>query len=279
MIRRHIFVGMFMAVAFTTASASMGNAQEKTAADAEAKALAKATQNPVSSMASIPFQFNFTSGGALGSQTVSNTNIQPVLPLTINENWNLVARTIVPFVSIPLPNGERSAGIADIQEQLFFSPVKAGSIIWGIGPQLSLPTATNSLIATGQVALGLSAVVLGMPGNFVVGTLIGNVWRISGNDQGPKINQFTMQPFINLNLARGWAISTGPVITANWSAASGEEWTVPVGMGVSKVDRIGARPVSVALQYYHLAEHPSGSGDDLWRLSFSLLYPRAKAAK
>jgi len=266
----------FLLAALVVLGASAGMAQDKAATDKEATALAKATQNPVADLTTIPVQFNFFSGGDLGAQTLSQINVQPVMPLVINEKWNVIARTIIPFVSIPLSSGERSSGIADIQEQLFFTPAKPGSIIWGIGPQLSLPTATNTLLATGQVALGPTAVVLGMPGNFVVGALVNNVWRIAGDDQTTEINQFLFQPFINLNLARGWALSTSPVITANWSAPSGEEWTVPIGLGISKVDRIGARPVSLALQYYHLAEHPSGGADDQWRFVFSLLYPKAK---
>ena len=266
----------FLCGALFVLGAAAGSAQDKAAPDKESTALAKATQNPVADLVTIPAQFNFFSGGDLSAQTLTQFLVQPVMPLVINEKWNVIARTIVPFVSVPLPGGQRSAGIADIQEQLYFTPAKPGKIIWGIGPLLSLPTATNTLLATGQLALGPTAVILAMPGPWVVGALANNIWRISGNDQTTEINQFFLQPFINYNLARGWAISTAPAITANWSAPSGEEWTLPVGLGISKIDRIGSRPVNLGLQYYHLAEHPSGAADEQWRFVFALLYPRAK---
>jgi hypothetical protein len=243
-------------------------------ADAESD-LSKQTQNPVANLTSIPFQFNFYSGGGLGTQTFSNVNLQPVMPLSVSDKWNVIARTIIPFLSIPGSSGDRAYGIGDIQEQIFFTPAKSGSLIWGIGPMLSIPTATNEAVATGQTALGPTAVALKMSGHWVYGALANNIWRIAGYDQGDGINQFLIQPFINYNFGRGWALSTAPAITANWNAPEDEQWTVPIGMGISKVDRIGSRPVSLALQYYHLAERPADGADTMWRLLISFLYPKA----
>jgi len=239
--------------------------------------LAKATQNPVANLTSIPVQFNFYSGGDLGTETQTVTNLQPVMPLALSDKWNLIARTVIPFVSIPLPSNERAFGIADIQEQLFLTPANAAGLIWGVGAVASLPTATNSYVSTGQTALGPTGVVLEMTGPWVVGALANNIWRVMGDDpSGGGINQFFFQPFINFNLKRGWALSTAPAITADWNAPSGEQWTVPVGLGISKVDRIGSRPVSVALQYYHIAERPSGTPDTIWRLQINFLFPNEK---
>ena len=129
-----------------------------TAAQEQMMALAKASQNPVADMNTIPVQFNWYSGGGLGAETMSVTNIQPVLPMPISADWNLVSRTIVPVISLPTAGGERSKGIADIQEQIFLSPTKPGKLIWGVGPVLSLPTATISELSTGQFAVGPSLV-------------------------------------------------------------------------------------------------------------------------
>jgi len=239
--------------------------------------LAKATQNPVANLTSIPLQFNFYSGGELGTETQTVTNLQPVMPLRVTDDWNLIARTVIPFVSLPLPAGERTFGIADIQEQLFLTPAHAEGLIWGVGAVLSLPTATNTYVSTGQTALGPSGVVLEMTGPWVVGALVNNIWRVMGDDPTDGgINQFFVQPFINFNLKGGWALSSAPAITADWNAPSGEQWTVPIGMGISKVNRIGSRPVSVALQYYHIAERPSGTPDTIWRLQLNLLFPSEK---
>ena len=203
--------------------------------NAAAANLAKAAQNPVANMVSLPLQWNFTSGGGLDSSTALVLNVQPVLPLPIGERWLIVSRTVVPFVSLPLPNGRQTSGIADIQEQAYFTKSKPGRFTWALGPVFSFPTATNFLTRTGQWGMGPTAVVLTMPRQWVIGVLANNIWRIGGNAHGEPLNSFTLQPFINFNLPRAWAISTAPLITSNWSAPDDERWTVPIGVGISKV--------------------------------------------
>jgi hypothetical protein len=202
---------------------------------AEMMALAKASQNPVADMNTVPIQFNWFTGGALGNQTLSQTLIQPVLPLPLNKDFNIVSRTVVPVMAIPSTSGEKLKGIADIQEQIYLSPSHSKGLIWGFGPILSLPTATISAIATGQFALGPTGVLLAMPGKFVLGAVINQMWRIGGSSTTTPINQFYTQPFINYNFKLGWSVSFAPAITANWSAPSGQQWTVPIGAGVSKI--------------------------------------------
>jgi hypothetical protein len=237
-------------------------------------ALAKASQNPVADMTSIPLQFNWYSGGGLGTETMSITNLQPVIPMPISDKWNVVSRTIVPIVSMPSAGGERSKGIADIQEQIFFSPSQPKKLIWGFGPILSLPTATVSELTTGQFGIGPSAVLLVMPGKFVLGGVINNLFRFAGNDETTPINNFFAQPFINYNLKKGWALATAPAITANWEAESDQQWTVPVGMGITKIAMIGKQALSVSMQYYHNAIRPDNAGADLVRMQVAFLFPK-----
>ena len=261
------------------ATAEGARAQQPEAAPPAASDLAKTTQNPVGDLVSLPLQFNFFSGGPLADRTVYNLNFQPVLPLRANERWNVVARTIVPYLSIPLagtPPNDRKTGIGDIQEQLFFTPANPGALIWGVGPVLSFPTATNDLVRTGDWAVGPTLVVLKMTGPWVLGGLMNQLWTFGGDEVGPNINAFLFQPFVNYNLPRGWSLSFAPTFTANWSAPEGEKWTVPLGLGIAKVDAIGKQPVSLALQYYRLVEHPSSTGDNQIRFAFSLLYPVAR---
>lgn len=239
-------------------------------------ALAKAAQNPVADMNSVPIQFNWTSGGIYGNQTQSTTNIQPVLPLPLTKNLNIVSRTIIPVVTIPVSANERVGGIADIQEQLFISPnnTKPGKLIWGLGPIASFPTATNPLIATGQFAVGPTAVLLAMPGKFVLGLLANQLWRIAGSTSTTAISAFFTQPFINYNLKKGWSLACAPAITSNWSAPSGQQWTIPVGMGVSKITFVGKQPLNISLQYYHNAVRPDNAGADMVRMQCTFLFPR-----
>lgn len=237
-------------------------------------ALAKASQNPVADMNTIPVQFNWYSGGGLGAETLSVTNIQPVLPLPISANWNLVSRTIVPVVSLPTGGGERSKGIADIQEEVYLSPTKPGKLIWGVGPVVSLPTATISELSMGQFVVGPSLVLLAMPGKFVLGGVVNQMWRFAGKDITTPINSFFAQPFINYNLKLGWSVATAPAITANWEAETDQHWTVPVGMGVTKITMVGSQALSVSLQYYHNAIRPDAAGADQIRMQVAFLFPR-----
>jgi len=242
----------------------------------EMLALAKASQNPVADMNTIPVQFNWYTGGAFGNQTYSQTLIQPVLPLPISKNWNVVSRTIVPVLSLPQPGSERLKGIGDIQEQLFFSQTKSQKVIWGVGPIISFPTTTINAIATGQFAAGPTAVVLTMPGHWVLGAVANNLWKIAGSDSTTSISSFFVQPFINYNLKKGWSLSFAPSITANWAAESDEQWTVPLGLGVSKITLIADQPLNISLQYYRNVVRPDNAGSDQVRMVIALLFPRKK---
>ena len=245
----------------------------------KAEALAKQTQNPVADLVTIPIQFNWNTGGGLGDQTLQVINIQPVLPLALDDDWLLVSRTIVPLVNVPLSSGDRSTGIGDIQEQMYLTAANPGKVIWGFGPVFSFPTATNDALTTGQFALGPDFVVLTMPGKWVIGAVANQLWRIGGSDNTTAINSFFVQPFVNYNLKRGWALSTSPTITADWNAPSGQQWTVPLGIGVSKVNKIGNQPVNLSLQYYHNVVRPDNGPADVVRMVFALLYPVERPKK
>jgi hypothetical protein len=278
---RNILMGAVVGVGLPAALLAQEPAKPESKAQIEARAaaLAKETQNPVADLVTIPIQFNWNTGGGLGDQTLQVINIQPVLPLALDDDWLLVSRTIVPLVNVPLASGDRSTGIGDIQEQLYLTAAKPGSVIWGFGPVFSFPTATNNALTTGQFALGPDFVILTMPGRWVIGAIANQLWRIGGSENTTAINSFFVQPFINFNLHRGWSFSTAPSITADWNAPSGQEWTVPLGMGVSKVSLIGKQPVNLSLQYYHNVVRPDNGPADVVRMVFALLYPVQRPAR
>ncbi|MFT3921865.1 MAG: neuromedin U [Myxococcales bacterium] len=240
----------------------------------DATDLQKKTQNPVADLASVPFQFNFNSGGDLKDRTQSVVNFQPVVPLPVTDRWNVIVRPVIPIVNTPTAGGGRKLGLADIQPQLFFTPADAGKIVWGLGPVLSFPTATNDALRTGQWGAGPAGVLVISTGHWVVGLLSNNVWRVAGSRREPKLNAFTLQPFINFNFGHGWALSFAPLITANWTAPSRNTWTVPLGAGVSKVHAIGKQPVNLSLQYYRNVAYPDGSGANQLRIVVAFLFPK-----
>ena len=262
--RSHVFFILFLPLFILEANAQESPMEE----------LAKTSQNPVADMSSVPFQFNWISGGGFGDQALYQLLIQPVLPMAISKNWNIISRTIVPVVSTPPTSyGTRSKGIGDIQEQIFFAQSHPKKVILGFGVDLSFPTATNAALVSGQYAAGPAFVILAMPGHWVLGFVANTLWRFAGSTSTTAINTFFIQPFINYNLKRGWAFSTSPSITSNWNAESGEQWIVPLGIGVSKITLIGKQPLSVAMQYYHNVVRPDEYGSDQFRMVVGLLFP------
>jgi hypothetical protein len=234
--------------------------------------LAKQTQNPVSDLISLPFQFNFNGGGDLEDGTWLNLNIQPVIPFSVGEDWKVIARTIVPVDSFPGPGGMRFSGIGDIQQQLYLTPSRPGSIIWGAGPVFSLPTATATPFETGSWAVGPGAVLVKNVGSLVLGGLVNQYWNFSDAGDDTKTN-LLFQPFINFNFGHGWAVAFAPLITANWDASDGNEWTVPLGLGITRTTVFNRRPMNVGVQYYYNVERPDGAAAHTLRFVIALLFP------
>jgi hypothetical protein len=236
--------------------------------------LARASQNPVANLISLPLQNNFLFQEDTGD-LLYNLNVQPVVPFNLNEDWNLITRTIIPFFAVEnAPAGFDSVGLGDINTSLFFSPAKSGRLIWGAGPILSFPTATDDLFGSGKWSAGPAAVALTMRGPWVFGALANNVWSYAGDDDRRSVNALLVQPFVNYNLSQGWFLVSAPVITADWNASSDERWTVPLGAGVGRVFPIGRQPVNMSLQAFYNVEHPSGGPE--WSLRFNLqfLFPK-----
>jgi hypothetical protein len=239
----------------------------------DAVALAKATQNPVADLVSLPFQFNFNNGGGLGDETMFNLNFQPVIPIHLGSRVNLIARSIVPILSVPNPNGGRDRGMGDIQEQLFLAPSAAGKVVWGLGPMLSFPTATVPSATTGSWGLGPSGVFVINAGPFVLGGLVSQVWNIKDNAGPPRTNIFSAQPFVNYNFGAGWALGLAPIITASWDADRSNTWTLPLGGSVSKTLVFDKQPMTLSFQYYRNVIRPDGAPANQIRVVLNFLFP------
>ena len=200
-------------------------------------ALQKATQNPVADLISLPFQNNINFNTGSKDKTVNILNIQPVIPFNLNEDWNLITRTIVPVINQPslFPGMDSAVGMGDIFPSFFLSPAKPGEWIWGVGPAFQLPTHTDELLGSDKWCAGPTAVMLKMQGRWVYGALVNNVWSVGGS--GQNVNKAVIQPFVNYNFDKGWYISSVPIITADWEAKSGDKWTVPLGGGIGRLSR------------------------------------------
>jgi hypothetical protein len=160
----------------------------------------------VADLISVPFQNNFNFGaGTNHDQTIYNLNVQPVIPLKLTEDWNLITRLITPIINQPslFPGVESAFGLGDINPSFFLSPAKPSALIWGVGPTFTLPTATDSLLGSGKWSMGPAAVALTIQGPWVVGALANQQWSFAGwRDQ--DVSQLLIQPFVNYNFPHGW---------------------------------------------------------------------------
>ncbi len=234
--------------------------------------LAKQLQNPLADLVSVPFQNNFSGGGTAGLTAAYNLNFQPVIPIELTDGLNLIVRPIVPYYSIPLPGGERSTGLGEIMLETFFSPSKASSFIWGIGPVFSFPTATNDAVATGCFAAGPVIAAVYMEGPWVVGALFTqlNAFARMGS---AHLDTTSLQVFLNYNLPRAWSIGTAPTFLVNWNQV-GQQWTVPVGAAVAKTISIAKQPISLSFSYYANVVHPDGGSPWLTRFVVTFMFPK-----
>jgi len=263
---------LFAALTMLGITVFTGAAQAEEKGTHDTTDLAKQSQNPVSSLISVPFEMNNTFNNGPEDAYAMILNIKPVIPMGFGENWNLINRAIVPAIyqDERFPGEGDVFGLGDITYQGFFSPAKPGKFIWGLGPQLGMPTGMDRLTSN-QWTLGPAAVGLMMPGHWVLGLLVSNVWNIGGGyDDAAKVNALTAQYFINYNMKGGWYLSSAPTITANWEADSDDTWTVPFGGGVGRVFKIGKQPVNMKLAGYYNAVAPEGASD--WNLQATIVF-------
>jgi hypothetical protein len=265
---------------------------------ADTEALQKATQNPVANLISVPLQDNTNLGIGPFDRNQNVLNIQPVIPIHITSDWNLIIRWIAPFIWQPAPGTadlqvygiventpaylaaqdvQKSAGVyglGDMMPTFFFSPAKPHKVIWGAGPVFVAPTATSKVLGQGKISMGPSFVALRQPGHWTIGALVNNVWSVAGSGGREAVNQMTLQYFINYNLKKGWYLTSAPILTANWQASSGKVWTVPFGGGVGRIMKLGFQPVNLTAQFYGNATYPTHGSPWGMRLQIAFLFPK-----
>ena len=248
--------------------------EETPAAATNTDALRKAAQNPVASLISVPIQENWNFNIGPSDRTQNVLNVQPVIPVGLGKDWNLIIRWITPVIYQPVGAQTGFYGFGDMQPAFFVSP-KKGKLIWGMGPQFLLPTATKTgVLGQGKFGLGPTAVALIQPGKWTVGALVNNVWSVAGHPELPDVNQFLLQYFINYNLQKGWYLTWQPTITANWNASNNNVWTVPFGGGVGRIMKLGFQPVNITAQFYGNAVHPPGASPWGMRMQIAFLFPK-----
>ena len=244
--------------------------------------LRAAVQNPVGAMYSLPFKFTFDYGAPNGE--ASFLNIQPVIPITVGD-WNLINRIIAPLIDNPgevagtpgIPNpisGNGATGLGDINYSLFLSPAKPKGAIWGIGPSITVPSASDKELGSEKWSAGPTGVVLFQPKWGTIGGLARHLGSFAGDSDRKNINQSLFEPFVNYNLPNSWYLISDIIMTANWDLKGSDVWTVPLGGGVGKLFKIGSQAMNAKTEAYYNVEKPDGAPDWQWGFTIQFLFPK-----
>jgi hypothetical protein len=247
------------------------------AQDDQAAELAKKLSNPVASLISVPLQYNRDKyGGVNDGASSTRLVIQPVIPFSLNEDWNLITRTLIPFVDqedFPLAALNES-GLSDTTASFFFSPKAptADGWIWGAGPVLLLPTATKDVLGADKWGLGPTGVALKQSGPWTVGMLAGHVWSVAGNDDRQDISLTTLQPFFSYTTKTHTTIGAYTESAYDWK---GKQWTVPLIFQAGQLFKIGPQIMQFAVAAKYWADAPD-DGPEGWglRLQLTFLFPK-----
>jgi hypothetical protein len=245
----------------------------------ETSEIAKQAQNPIASVISVPFENDFNPQTGINKDDSYVLEMKPVVPIALSNDWNVITRTIIPVIQVPdlVPGVNGTSGVGDVQLSLFLSPTKAGPVIWGAGPVISFPTASQEILGTKKLSTGPTVVVLRIQGHWLFGTLVQNLFSVAGPSARANVNQMLMQPFANYNLKHGWYLTSSPIITANWEVNPNQRWVVPVGGGAGKIVHFGKLPVNMYTQFFRNVERPDGTTHWSARFQAQLLFPKKRA--
>ena len=263
----------FLPVVLTSAVVAFGTTIH---AD-EGEDLAKQLANPISSLISLPIQANYDENIGLGEEgSVWRINVQPVLPFSMNDDWNIISRTILPLVDqddVPSA-GMSESGLGDTVQSIFFSPKEPGfrDWIWGIGPVIYLPTATDEALGAERWGIGPTAVALRQLGPWTYGALVNHIADIGGEDERTDLNATFLQPFVSYVTQTKTTVALNLESTYDWES---EEWLVPVNLMVNQMAKFGPQIMQLGVGARYWADSPDGAADEWgFRLQATFLYPK-----
>jgi len=238
------------------------------AEDSTAETLAQQKLNPLAYAINLPATLNFSF--AHGEAVQPSLEFQPLIPLKLSEDWRLVTRSDVSIVHVPAP--EEITGLSDTDVSLFLTPARTGPWVWGVGPILEFPTATNTRLGSGKWSAGPTAALVYAGGPWVNGILVSQLWSFAGPSDREDVSLTQIEVQLSYTFSNGWYVLTNPTISCDWKAPSGQGWTVPVGAAVGKTFNVGSQGMSLQVGAYYNAKKPAGAPAWVLQTQFSLIY-------
>lgn len=239
---------------------------------ADAGEVAKKLANPVAAMISAPIQVNYQPNiGPSGNGHQWLTNVQPVIPIDVNDEWNIISRTIIPLVSkdVGVSGVGTVSGVGDIVQSAWLSPkaLTDNGWIWGAGAAFLIPTSSD--VSARKWAAGPTGLALKQDGPWTYGGLFNHLWSYAGSDAVTNtVNQTFMQPFLTYITPQAVTFALNTESTYDWER---KQWTVPVNFAITKVTKIGGQMISYGGGVTYWATSPDG-GPDGWGARFLLTF-------
>lgn len=258
------------AILFAASLASEAPAQSTDAAN-----LSKQLSNPLASLISVPIKLDYNSGFGADNGDQMVMTVQPVIPFSISENWNVISRTIAPIVFQDdiVPGAGHQSGFGNITQSLFFSPKAPteGGVIWGVGPIFQIPTAADR-IAPSDWGVGITGVVLKQKGGLTFGGLASHLASVSGGSFGDQFEATYMQPFISYSTPKATSFTLNTETTYEWNS---KEWSIPINFTVGQIVHVGKQPIQLTAGVRYWADSPTGGADDFGaRFQITFLFPK-----
>lgn len=232
--------------------------------------LSKDKHNPFLDYIKLPLTFAAGLDAGPDDDFGVSLDIEPLLPVSLGADWDLIARPSLPVTYLSGPDEE--LGLGDLQASFFLTPAKDTTWVWGIGPIFQLPTATSKGLGSEKWAAGPTAALIFTEGPWFNGILVYHLWSFAGDPDRESVNQSYMEPLISYNFESGWFIQCDPAITYDWTADPADAWTVPLGLDIGTSLHVGKQAMCLQLGSYWFVEHPDGAPEWMVRLQVTFLF-------
>jgi hypothetical protein len=250
-------------------AATVAPAVTTSADDQEAK-LAMELNNPVAALISMPLQSNWDFGIGPNDAYQYTLKVQPVIPIALNKEWNIISRTILPVIDAesPAPGIDSVSGLGNTNQSFFLSPENktADGLIWGAGPIILVPTATDDLLGPNRWGAGPTALALKQADGWTYGILANQLWSFGGGGVNAT-NATYLQPFVSYTTERHTTFALNSESTYDWENS---QWSIPLNLMISQLVKIGDLPVQFQAGIRNYVDGPDDGPN--WGLRFTVTF-------